>query len=316
MSMIREVQKEPHPWSAEALLVKSQRYAEQMHTYVHDDWKFILWSTLALELLARAALSHISPTLLADSKDWNNILYSLEREPKVAKFAPRSIDISAVFLRLQGLVDDFTPELTGFSVTHLSRRNDELHSGATPLDGISASVWLPMFYRACEVLLKSMDEDLDYYLGDVRAAAAQTMIAASLDESAKAIGKAIHGSTKHWEEMDKEVRDQLKLQAIAWATKHVGHRIECPACKCAAIVTGSPIAAPTRSIEEDEITDVQEYLPSRFECIACGLKMAGLPHLAAAGIGDPFKATFTYDATELYRSSEDPYAGYEPDYND
>ena len=97
-------QEVPHGWSAEALLNKSQLYAEVMLSYPHGDWKFTLWSTLSLELLARAALSNFSPTLLADSKgSWHNLLYSLGNQPKAKNFTPKSIDISEVFGRLQEL---------------------------------------------------------------------------------------------------------------------------------------------------------------------------------------------------------------------
>ncbi len=78
----------PHGWSKDALLAKAQRYSELMLAYPHDDWRFAFWSTLLLELLARAALSHISPVLLADPKDWNNAYHALGFSPKASKFAP------------------------------------------------------------------------------------------------------------------------------------------------------------------------------------------------------------------------------------
>ena len=94
----------PGGWSKDALLAKGQLYVEQMQAFAHDDWRFVLWSTLALELLARATLAHISPTLLADPKDWNNTLHALGMAPKAAKFVPRSVDISQVIVRLQEIV--------------------------------------------------------------------------------------------------------------------------------------------------------------------------------------------------------------------
>ena len=105
-------QQVPHEWSAASLLNKAQLYAETMLSFPHDDWRFTLWSTLSLELLARAALANVSPTLLADSKaSWNNLLFSLGTQPNATNFSPRSIDIREVFVRLQVLVQDFTREL-------------------------------------------------------------------------------------------------------------------------------------------------------------------------------------------------------------
>ena len=78
---------------------------------------------------------------------------------------------------------------------------------------------------------------------------------------------------------------------------------------------GSAIAPPTQGIENDVITETQQYLPSVFECIACGLKISGLSQLSAADLGDAYTATTTYDATDYY-ATEDPYGDYEPDYNE
>ena len=57
------------PWSEEALFGKALLYIERMESYTADDWQFGFWSALSLELLARAALAHISPVLLADTKN-------------------------------------------------------------------------------------------------------------------------------------------------------------------------------------------------------------------------------------------------------
>ena len=309
-------QEVPHEWSAEALLNKSQLYAEEMLSYPHDDWKFTLWSTLSLELLARAALSNFSPTLLADSKgSWNNLLYSLGNQPKAKNFTPRAIDISEVFGRLQEVIRDFTPELQAFCRGHLSKRNEELHSGATPFVGVNETSWLPTYYRACAVLLESMKDDLERFLGSSETAVAKAMIVAAKDESAKSIRQAINAHKLVWDTNSSEDKENLALQSSTWATRQTGHRVSCPACKCIAMLSGLPIAPPLRRITEDEVTETQEYLPSRFECVACGLKITGLSRLSVAGLGDTFNAKFSYGVDE-YFVPEDYYQDYEPDFNE
>ena len=309
-------QEVPHEWSAEALLNKSQLYAEVMLTYPHSDWKFTLWSTLSLELLARAALSNFSPTLLADSKaNWNNLLYSLGNQPKAKSFTPRAIDISEVFGRLQDLLQDFTLELEAFCRGHLSKRNEELHSGATPFVSVNETSWLPTYYRACAVLLDSMEDDLERFLGSAEATVAEAMIEAAKDESAKSIKQAISAHKLVWDNNSSEDKESLALQSLTWATRQTGHRVPCPACECVAILSGSPIAPPLRTITEDEVTETQEYLPSRYECVACNLKISGLSRLSVAGLGDTFNAKFTYDVND-YFVPEDDYREYEPDFND
>lgn len=305
----------PHGWSSSAFLTKAEAYAEEMLKYPRDDWKFIFWSTLSLELLARGTLANISPALLAEPKDWNNLLYSLGIQPRANKFFPRSIDTSVVFNRLQELITDFTPELEGFCIGHMSKRNDELHSGLTPFVDVSSSSWLPSYYRACSVLLTSMGSNLKQFLGTAETKVATALIDAATDESAKAVAKSINAHKLVWSSKDDAERKKLVTQASDWSRRHEGHRVTCPSCGCNAIVTGSAISAPIKTIDGDEITETQQYLPSKFECIACGLKISGLSQLSAAGLGDAYKATFTYDAAEYY-ALNDQYRGYEPDFNE
>src|SRR5262245_45022887 len=117
------------PWSEEGLFAKAQLYIERMEAHTADDWQFGLWSTLALELVARAALAHISPVLLADSNNWRNLTYALGQEPTAKKFTPNSISSNEVIARLTELIPEVTPEIAGFCTQHLKRRNAELHSG-------------------------------------------------------------------------------------------------------------------------------------------------------------------------------------------
>lgn len=302
-------------WGKDDLLKKAQKFAQIMCTHSKDSWDYGFWSTLVLELVARAALSNVSPTLLADPKDWNNLYSALGHAPKATKFTPKSIDITNVFDRLKNTVPGFTPDHENFGALHMSRRNEELHSGGSSLNTIKGSTWLPVFYQVCEVLLASMGEKLELLLGSGEAKVAAAMIAASNDASAKAIAKSVSAHKFIWEGKESVEKSKLSAQATVWATRHNGHRVQCPACGNDALVAGEPSSAPIKTIKEDEITEKQEFLPTRFECVACALKMSGLAQLSACGLGDTYTATFIYDAAEYY-APEDRFEEYEPDYNE
>ncbi len=311
-----------HEWSSDALLTKSQRMFEEMLQFGHEDWRCALWSALSLELLGRAALAHISPTLLAAASkgDANkskggadNLIYALGLTPRTAKFSPRSIDASAVFGRLSALNPEFTADLADFSILHLERRNEELHSGNSSFDGLGPSSWLPTYYRACTVLIESLGKNLEFLVGKDEADAAAAMIAASLDESAKSVGKAIHQHETAWAAKASQDQETLGKQAKLWAKRSAGHRVICPACHSDALVSGEAIAPPIKTMEEDFVVETQKHLPSKFECIACGLKISGLPQLAAAKLGDTYTSTSGYDAADYYRT---PYDEYEDDNNE
>ncbi|MBX9848416.1 MAG: hypothetical protein K2X64_03920 [Rhodocyclaceae bacterium] len=303
-----------HPWSKDALLIKAQRYAQEMLSHSRDDWRFGLTSTFVLEFLARAALANISPALLADSKDWNNIFYALGHTPTAPKYLPRSIDLSAVLSRLKDIHPNFTPDLEGFAAQHINRRNEELHAGTTPFDGLPPT-WLANFYLTASVLLDAVGERLAFLVGGSEEAFAKQLIDASRDESAKAVNKAVAAHKTVWEATDATERAKLEKQAGVWATRQSGHRVKCPACTSDALLIGAPITAPIRKLENDLIIETQDYLPSKFECVACKLKISGLPQLTACNLGATYKSTFTYDAADYY-APDDAYMGYEDDNNE
>jgi hypothetical protein len=307
----------PNLWSKRLLLTKAQRYAEEMYRHERDDWRFAFWSTLSLELLARAALANVDPVLLADTRSdpWRHIYYALGRTPKTAKFVAKSIDISDVFRRLSEVTPTFEERLAGFCTLHLSRRNEELHSGGTPFDTITIDVWQPLYYEACTVLMRSMGSTLAALVGRNEAKTAAAMVKAANDKSAQAVKKAIAVHKTNWQSKSEAEREKLTAQAAVWATRQVGHRVRCPSCNSTSLVIGGPTSPPVVRLEEDWIVETQEFLPSRFECVACGLKITGLSHLHACGLGTPYKATSDYEPFEYYASKQ-PQDYYEADYNE
>jgi hypothetical protein len=80
----------PQDWNADALYAKAQRYIERMQAAASDGWEHALWSSFALELLTRAALSNVSPALLADTSErsWQHLFHSLGFTPTEPKFSP------------------------------------------------------------------------------------------------------------------------------------------------------------------------------------------------------------------------------------
>jgi len=306
----------PDTWNPEALFVKAQRYVENMLATDSDRWEYALWSSLSLEFLARAALANISPALLADNKDgWASLFHALGFNPTESKFTPKSIPVSEVFRRLAAILPDFSKENSDFGILHTGRRNSELHSGEAAFEGINASKWQPDYYHASEILLRSMGMALPDLIGEKEAEIAVKLIEAAADVSAKAVLGDIEAHKQTWHSMTEGDRASQTQAAAIWATRQHGHRVACPACSSQALVVGEPVAAPVQKLDDGEITETQEHLPNRFECIACGLKIAGLSRLSAAGLGERYKKTDVYDAAEYY-APQDDYAGYEEDNNE
>lgn len=311
-------EKLPHEWSKESLLNKAQRYAETMLKQERDSWEFGFWSALTLELLARAVLAATSPALVADNRDWDNIYYALGHQPTTKKFKPKSADTTDILVRLQSVLPEFTREMLSFSITHVNRRNTELHSGALPFDGLGTSKWLSMFYATSRALLESIGEDLPLLFGAAEAEAAETLLQALEDQASKAVLGTIKAHRTVWEEKTEAERKKLQKQSETMASRHWGHRVACPSCSCTALLHGTTIGIPTQSLEQDMIVERQTMLPSKFECLACGLKVTGYSKLNSCDLGDTFTATFRYDAVDYFASDEDDesYQGLEEDYNE
>ena len=296
------------PWSEQSLFNKARLYIEHIESQPHDSSSG-LWSALSLELLARAALSHISPVLLAGEKNWRNLMYALGRQPTKRGFTPVSISAKQLFDRVSELVPEFTNEDHGFCLKHVGRRNMELHSGELAFEDIPD--WWPRFYQACKILVESMDRQLKDLISD--AETAQAMIESLKDATAKSVLKDIDEHQRVWRNKSEKERERALLDAKKHATATMGHRVECPACKSSALVKGTPFGAVDTRIDGSEIVEKQGMFPSSFECIACGLRISGLSKLSACGLGNTFIETVRYAVEEYY---SDYWADYPFDMNE
>lgn len=309
----------PQNWDPEALYIKAVRYVQQTEGVDSDTWEYALWSSLALEFLARSALANVNPVLLADTtagKSWSSIYHALGFTPTEEKFTPKSISISEVFARLSAIFPSLlTKEQKDNATVLITRRNAELHTGTPAFDDIKNSGWQPQYYQICQILLTTLGMELEEFVGEDEAKIATQLIAAAADENSKAVKGDIDAHKKVWESKGKDEQSTLLSQALIWSRRHLGHRVSCPACNAKALVSGNPASIPTQKLDDGEITETQEFLPNHFECIACGLKISGLSRLIVAGLGDRYKKTQTYDAADFY-APDDSYDGYEEDNNE
>lgn len=312
-----------HAWSEEALFNKAVLYVQEMQKHPADNWQFALWASLSLELLARAALSHVSPTLLANRKDWRNVHYALGHPPTAVKFVPSSALSNEVLSILKAIVP-LTDELFEACGKALVRRNTELHTGEDAFSGIGTSEWLPYFYMSCKVLLKFMGKDLGDLFDDRKSA--EDLIASLQDTAAKAVLGEIEAHKKLWAAKSKAEQQILLNQATSWATRTAGHRSKCPSCGSPALIRGSPHGDVSSEIGEDEVVQKQTMLPSSFECVACKLRISGISKLSACGLGDAYTATSRFSPAEFFElytaqdleeaRAEGAEPQWEPDFND
>jgi len=308
--------KTPHEWSPDALLSKAQRYASLMLEQPREEWQFGFWSALCLEMIVRASISKVSPALLSDAKDWNNIAFALGKKASGAKISPKSIDISEAVSRAEALFPSFNREMANFCVLHFQRRNSELHSGSLAFDEIGTS-WLPQYYACCQTLLDAISVSMAQIFGDQEVATAATLIQALKDEAAKAVKGTINAHKTVWEEKDVADRAKLAKQADTLSSRADGHRVSCPACQSIALVQGTPAGPESSTMKDGMIVVRQPMLPSHFECKACALKIVGYSKLSACGLGGTYTSTAYTDPVDYFEDDfRDRYSGMDEDNNE
>ena len=292
-----------HPWSEDLLLSKAKLYIEKMAQIDPDNWECILWSSLALEFVLRAALAHFSPVLLArtnGSNDWRNLLFAVSMDYTSTKAKPISIQTGEVIKRLSELLTEFTKEISDFCYGRVDKRNEELHTGTMAFSDIEDKAWRPQFYRACDVLVKSIDHSLEELLPSAETQTARQMID-GLQESAKeAVKKDVAAYKVVWENKAEDERKSAQQRADGWATRDRGHRVSCPSCSTTALVLGDASGPVKRQLDGREIVAKQKMLPREFKCQACGLRISGFSKLLACNLGEVYTVTSRYSPEEHF----------------
>ncbi|WP_409500549.1 hypothetical protein ACJ7Z2_01320 [Mannheimia glucosida] len=316
--MNQVISKTAHEWSSDQLFAKAQNYILIMHEKSHDDWQFGLWSSLSLEFLIRATLAHKSITLIADLKDYNNLMYALGINVNQSKFTPKSANITDILNRINQIFPNFTDEMKRFCLMHINRRNSELHTGNSEFQGLSISSWLPKFYWVCKELCVCMEKELKDLLSIENVIEAESLINELNDKSAEQIKGLISAHKTMWDNKTEEDKKNLTQQSIVLMTRHTGHRVICPSCKNTALVIGEAIGEPIKIFKDNDIVEKINKKPSQFECIACGLKISGYSKLLHCNLGDTYTTTSTYTPEEYFDFEPEQYSemGYFDDNNE
>lgn len=286
-------------WDSNQLWLKAKALVDRANDIDHSSPDFPFWSALALELLARAALTHIHPVLNADPRDDSNILYGCGFE--VAK-QPRSLPVHAVYLRLEKTLPDFGKthrELCDFLGI---LRNQELHTAELPFDNLKESKWLPRFYEVSSILCKSMGHTLEEFLSDEVGGAARKLIQTLVEGIEGTVKKQIAEHRRDFEALPSTEQDRLRAQADAALRllKKGTTRESCPACEIPGKLDGDPVKElPPVYTEEGLIVD-QLYLATKFECMGCGLSLRNLEEIRSADMEFHFMQSVHISFHELH----------------
>lgn len=286
-------------WDSKGLWLKSKQFIDKANSCDHSSGEFPFWSALALECLARSALTKVHPALNADPRDDVNLLYAFGY-PVVGQ--PRSLPAHSVYIRLEKIVKGFGKtqrELCDFMAI---LRNQHLHSSDLPYDNLKISKWLPRYYEVAKVLNEFIGKSLNDYLGPEVTVSATKHIE-TLSEAIKSTVKSrISDYKKKFNAKSPQERARLKGEASI-AVKRLPLRAvacDCPACEGKGILKGELIKELEPVYKNEELLVDQIYLASEFRCLACELALKGLEEIAHADIEPQFTETTSTSLHDLY----------------
>jgi hypothetical protein len=289
-------------WERDPLWAKSRLFFERAFEELPEEPLFGLWCSMGLELLGRAALASVSPTLLAEpDKEHKNLLHALSRGTQST--TRRSIGTVPVFNLCRILFDRFTEDDRFAALALVNRRNDELHTGAAAFEEYPSKMWLPGFYRACQSLASAMGESLETLFGKDEARIALEILNEIQQKVTGHVQSTIAAHRKVFEFKSAEEKQAAVATAKNEAEQlaHLRHhKVTCPACGCDATVQGEAFGPKHVTHGDDSIIVRQSISPRSFACPACGLKLQGYAELDAAKLGGQYSRRTEVSPEEFY----------------
>jgi len=306
----------PDALDPSALFEKSRAFAQRVIDSQDsgDDVGAQLWAASALELLGKAALATLHPSLVVEIKpsgSTNNPNLLLEASGVSTSTTVKTIDAATTYARLKHIVHLFNTPIHDFSRELANRRNAELHSGVSACAQVPEEEWAPRFWLACELILHALDQDLKKWIGTSSKDAKRRIDTWKRlkIEAAKALlreRKAAFRIQSQWLQKQKGPAPEPDIDSVLnpKLSEYREHFVypfdmywhqECPACKNQGIAAGDlAFEDPTSDPEWDKESNTSSqwfertYYPEEFYCPSCKLSIVETFALEAIGIDDPY----------------------------
>ena len=280
-------------WSEEEYWSKAKLYVRRAQSAEADEGLYPFWLSLALEFIARAALSKVNPVLNADPQQIENVYFALGLGNVGS---PKTVPLHSVFVRCVTIVDGFEDSHRKFCDFLGVQRNEELHTGALPFEDLKLQKWLPDYYEVLDILCRHLERDLAELLGCGEAEAARDLLKATAKGLKATVKRSIAAHKRVFEVKPEEERQELESDAwvramAAKASTQFADLVNCPSCSSSGLLRGRPLRKTKPEYEDGLLVEEVTCRSESFSCQACGLKLASVSHLHWSGIEPQFNVT-------------------------
>jgi hypothetical protein len=303
------------PYDHEALWVKAKLFLNR----AMDDDGFrsfdeqALWASLALELLAKAALARVSPVLIAEpTEEGANLLASLGLTQGGDHFS--SVRAKTIFTRCHRAFRPFDlKESTRFA----QARNEYLHGPGVPFLAIPPEAWWPKFWAQMDILVNSMDREMSDLVGPDR----EPVVDGYLSQNKKNIENRTEALIARAQQRLSQHRAGTmntkmvtEWNSVGNLSAHLTYQTpeQCPACDLEGVLEGEEELARDRERTVDAGETAYEYeydfdyptftltiAADYFSCPNCHLVLNHIEFVEQAGLPASFEVEGVEDDTEF-----------------
>ncbi|MDP3953195.1 hypothetical protein [Microbacterium sp.] len=264
-----------------------------------------LWASLALELLAKAALARVSPLLVAEpTEDGKNLLIASGLVDGEGRFT--SVRAKTLFSRCQKAFRPFN-ETEAAKIT--TARNEYLHGSAAGFTNIPESAWWPRYWAQAAILVHALDREMHELVGLERNSVVTTHLEQNTQNLENSVQMLIERSKQRLAQhragtlpakVAREWRPGLDNSAGFLHRESA----RCPACGVEGLLEGDEVletdvhgghAGPGYDTPI-ELTIGAEY----FGCSMCGLALDSYELLEAADLETSFTVEGDPDDLDYY----------------
>lgn len=291
-----------NPYSEEALWLKAKLFLS--HAMDDDAPRTFderaLWASLALELLAKAALARVSPLLIASpQEDGHNLLVASGLIEGDSRFI--TVAASTLYSRCSKAFRTFSePEAKKITAA----RNEYLHGGAAAFALMPSDAWWPRYWAQAIVLVNAQDKTIEDLVGPQR----EAMVEGHLAQNKRNIESRVEMLIERAKQRYQQYRDGTMTARLAaeWErpvdlTAGLAHQAEatCPACGSTGVLEGEDVVRSEVRTEAVDYHDVDVWVDltigaDHFSCNTCRLVIDRFEFLEAADLPLEISATGEY----------------------